>query len=483
LLAIVVALVAVVLLLAGGGSSYTVTAEFQNASQLVNGNQVVIGGSAVGKVTDIKLGDSGQALVTFTVDDQFAPLPRGTLATVRSYSLSGIANRQIQLQLPPDNRADGEIPDGGTMTQAETVSEVDLDQVFNTLDPRTVHNLKKVIRGFAISYTGVGGQANRGFKYANPFLSTSSALFGELNRDSQALGQLVVDTSQLSGAIAQRAPDVTQLVGNLDLMMAALASQKQALGTSVAELPDFMRNANTTFVNLRAALTDLDPLVRASIPAAERLGPFLDVLRQTASDAVPTINGLNQVVGAPGPQNDLIDLTKDQLPLEQAAVGSGSPDCGSNPVSDYGAAANGNFTEGAFGESVCALRNGLPALAFFRAYTNELVGWFDGFSHSNGTVNDANGTVGRVAVDLNTYSAAPLTGLPFIGPGVLPKPLSDQTNLDILTSGYTNKCPGANERPLGAVAPDDHSVPFYPDGSSPYTDPLDCDPTEVAPGP
>src|SRR3954452_12507500 len=125
-----VALLVVVLvvgyLLLFTGHEYTLTAEFENASQLTIGNQVVIGGAPVGKVKEIKLGDDGQALVSFTVDDDFQPLPRGTTATVRSYSLSGLANRQVQLTLPPDNKAGEPIPDGGTMTQAETVSEVDL---------------------------------------------------------------------------------------------------------------------------------------------------------------------------------------------------------------------------------------------------------------------------------------------------------------------------------------------------------------------
>ena len=40
-----------------------------------------------------------------------------------------------------------------------------------------------MIQGFADSYEGVGPQANRGFHYLNPFLSTSRRVFGELNSD------------------------------------------------------------------------------------------------------------------------------------------------------------------------------------------------------------------------------------------------------------------------------------------------------------
>ena len=276
LVALVAAVIAVVLLLRGGDEPYEVTGEFENASQLVPGNEVVVGGVAAGSVKTIELGEDGQALVTFTVEDEFAPLKRGTTATVRSYSLSGIANRQVQLTIPPDSEEGEEIPEGGTLDQSETVSEVDLDEVFNTLDKDTVADFKRVIKGFELSYDGVGEQANKGFKYANPFLSTSRGLFSELTYDQRAFERLIVDTANLSGALAQRAPDISALIGNLDLMMRAIGNQKLALAEAISKLPDFMRNANTTFVNLRAALDDIDPLVEAAKPAVRELDPFID---------------------------------------------------------------------------------------------------------------------------------------------------------------------------------------------------------------
>ena len=62
-----------------------------------------------------------------------------------------------------------------------------------------------------------------------------------------------------------------------------------------------MRNANTTFVNLRAALDDVDPLVDASKPAARELRPFLAQLRAAAADAVPTVTDLDAIVKRPAP--------------------------------------------------------------------------------------------------------------------------------------------------------------------------------------
>jgi phospholipid/cholesterol/gamma-HCH transport system substrate-binding protein len=468
----IVALVAIVVgvpLLGGcGGVSYQVTGEFENASQLVPGNEVVVGGVAVGSVKSIELGEDGQALVDFTVEDEYAPLKRGTVATVRSYSLSGIANRQIQLTIPPDSEAGEEIPPNGKLSQSETVSEVDLDEVFNTLDKETVADVKNVIKGFETSYDGVAKQANEGFKYANPFLSTSRGLFAELTYDERALQNLIVDTSKLSGALAERAPDISALVGNLNTMMSAIGNQKLALAEAIGKFPDFMRNANTTFVNLRAALDDTDPLVEASYPAVDELGPFIDKLRPTIADAVPTIRDLDAIVQRPGHANDLVELTRDQVSLAKRAIGSGAPDCGGGDLSDpENGAGDDDFHQGAFGESVCALTNGNGTLAMFRPYTPELVGWFDDFSHP-GTI-DALGGVGRIGTSFNQFSVS-ANGFPDIGSPVDPNTLygpggTMQNDLDF-------KCPGAEERPL---------PPSVGEGGNVFTDSgnLDCDPDDV----
>ena len=462
------AIAVAIVLVNGGGSSYEVTAKFENASQIVGGEEVVVAGTPAGSVEDIALGPNGEALVTFSVEDDYAPLRRGTTATVPSFSLSGIANRQVELTLPPNGQAGEEIADGGVMEQSETVSEVDLDQIFNTLDDRTVEDLKKVIKGFEVSYDGVGKQANRGFRYLNPFLSTSRRVFGELTRDERAFERLLVDTSRLSGALAERRDDVSLLVGNLNRMMGALGRQKVALARSVGELPGFMRNFNTTAVNLRATLDDVDPLVDASKPVARELRPFFREFRGAAADLVPTVRDLDAIVKRRRPDNDLVDLTRLNVPLEEHAVGKGSPDCGDDPSADFNRAADDDFDQGAFGESVCSLRNGLPNLAFFRPYTPELVGWFDDFGHSGQY--DANGGYGRFSTLFNAFTPS-TTGLVIPTPENLIDP--DTVFDDLLDTGNLRRCPGANERDPG-----DGSTPFGPSDGGP-----DCDESQVPTGP
>jgi phospholipid/cholesterol/gamma-HCH transport system substrate-binding protein len=458
--AVAVAALAVTIVLLASRDEYTVTASFENASQLVGGEQVVVAGTPVGSVEEVALGPRQTALVTFTVsDDDYAPLPGGTTARIAPMSLAGIANRQVQLALPSGDQAGEEIPDGGTIRLADTQAAVELDQLFNTLDDRTVRNLKKVIRGLEASYDGVGTQANRGFRYLNPFLSASRRLFGELTSDERALERMLVDTSQLSGALASRRDDVSALVHNLNLMMGAIASRKESLSAAVGELPGFMRSFNTTAVNLRAALDDVDPLVDAAKPVAPLLRPFFRELRGASSRLVPTVRDLDRVVRRGGKDNDLVEFTRLQVPLSRIALG---------PVHRDGTkrGADRPSRPGAFPETERALRDSLPQLAFLRPYTPELVGWFDDFGHSG--IYDANGGIGRISTTFNSFSAA--------SPGVpsLFQPPIDPSTVfgSLLDTGNLERCPGANERDPG-------------DGSTPFTEGgrLDCDPSQVPVGP
>jgi phospholipid/cholesterol/gamma-HCH transport system substrate-binding protein len=458
ILALIGAIIVILLLVLGGGSTYAVTAQFQNASQLVTGNNVNVAGVPVGSIKEISLSDDGQALVKMEISDPaYTPLPAGTHATVRSQSLSGIANRYVDLTLPthPDGQT---IDSGGQISQAETTSEVDLDQLFNTLDKPTVSHLQEVIRGFARAYTGVGAKANRGFYYLNPFLSTSRRVFSELNSDQANLEGLVVDAAGLTSTLDQKSPEISSLVANLNGMLGTIGSQQSSLASAVAQLPDFMRQFNTTAFNLRAALDDVQPLVNASRPVARKLHPFTKRLRGFARDAVPTVKGLNGIIKRPGQANDLIELTQLQDPLAQIGVG---------PVTR-----NGASRPGALPASADSLKNSLPQLSTLRAYSPELTGWFDDFGHSG--FPDAFGGIGRISTTVNAFTPS-VSGPTVCGPiEILVPGVCDVLNPAQLLSQLgikdVKRCPGANERGLT----DDQLT----QGGT-----LDCDPSQTPLGP
>src|SRR5204862_1154283 len=138
--------------------------------------------------------------------------------------------------------------------------------------------------------------------------------------DSPTLSRFLVDSAKLVTAIAQKRDALASFVSNANGTFRALGNQRAALAQAIAALPAFMRQANTTFVNLRAALDDVDPLVNASKPVAKRLQPFLRQLRPLANDARPTVRDLARVVLYPGKNNDLFNLEESFPPLASIAL-------------------------------------------------------------------------------------------------------------------------------------------------------------------
>ena len=61
------------------------------------------------------------------------------------------ASRYVEVHLPPGSGGPT-IPDGGVVDTDKTTSAVDLDQIFNTFDPRTRRALTRFIRGSAAQY-------------------------------------------------------------------------------------------------------------------------------------------------------------------------------------------------------------------------------------------------------------------------------------------------------------------------------------------
>jgi phospholipid/cholesterol/gamma-HCH transport system substrate-binding protein len=404
---------AALLLFVGGDDDYVVEAEFMNGGQLGEGNGVRVAGATVGKVEEIRISDDGQAIVRFSVDEEYAPLRRGTRAIIKQTSLSGIANRFVDLYLGPAGGA--EIEDGGRLSVDETQTAVELDQLFNIFEPKTRKSTQDFIEGSAEIFHGRGDQLRRAVKYLNPSLSTGTRLFRELSRDEPLLERFLVDSAQFVGALAERRDDLRSLVSNANTTFRALGNQQQALAESIELLPPFMRRANTTFVNLRTALDDVDPLVEVSKPAVRRLGPFLDAARAFAADAEPTIRDLRITIRRRGRSNDLIELIRSFPPLARAALDRRR--------------VNGAVRRGAFPESEEALRDASETISLLRPYTPDLVGWFEDFSGTGAY--DAAGGFSRSQLNLTEiiYGPEPRMDQFKRCPGGGDAPASDGTNV------------------------------------------------------
>lgn len=373
--------VAALVMFGAAGDGYRVGLTLPNAGQLVEGNQVKVGGVPVGLVEEILLSDDGRAAMELSIlDEGLAPLHEGTTATLRSTSLAGIANRYLALHPGPNDAP--EIPDGGEIPAEDGRAAVDLDQVLNTLGPATQADLRAAVRESASIFEDedTARQVNEALEVLNPALSQGAATARELARDRRELERLLVESAQVSSAIASRPEDLEELVGNALAATGELARESEAIESSLERLPPTLRRTNTTLVNLRGTIRDLRPAVREARPAAPLLSETLTRLRPIARAALPEVRALRRTIDRPRSSADLMGVLRGLEEVARVAVP-------------------------AFDSTVKVVADAMPVVRDARPYTPELFGGLvNGFGGTTAGYYDANGHYARISVQSSVYS-------------------------------------------------------------------------------
>lgn len=438
-LAIAIAIAVVAFVILRGDGTYTVTASFENAGQLVNRSDVTVGGDSVGKVTDIILTPDNRAKIVMEINrPDLTPFHVGTTATIRAVSLAGVANRLVELRLGPNNAPS--IPEGGALRVENTKAPVDLDELINALDPKTLKGLQSVVRGFADQWRddpatliNESTYANKGIRNLSPALAAWAEVTAELSRDEQTLAGFLDEASRTVQIVATRRDDLTDLVSNANTAARAFAAQSAALDRAFAVLPDVMRRGAATLAEFRGMLDDFDAFIDEAEPATRDLAPFLAELRTLLVRAEPTMRDLSRMIRESGKYNDLTDLFDNQKLVTKKA-------------------------EKTFPRAISGMRSGEPILDFLRPYVPEFTAWVSHFATIAGSY-DANGHYARAQVAFGAFSTAPNPG--FLT--AIADPLSE------FEHGQVRRCPGGAIQPAG-------------DGSNPFLDTgADCDPATGLP--
>jgi phospholipid/cholesterol/gamma-HCH transport system substrate-binding protein len=428
--ALAIVVIAVLLVVLGGSGGATYKLEFAEGDQLVRGNQVQVGGVPVGSVTNLELTHDYKAIVTIHVNSSLTPLHAGTTAQVRVPSLSSVANRYIALSPGPNNAQ--ALASGATLPASATKEVTDLDQLFNTFNPKTRKGLQQFIQGTAEQYVGTSKDLGPATEYFAPSLSATDHFFSELVRDQSTFTKFLVETAKAVTTIGARKDQLSSLVENANTTFTAVGSEQQNLAKGLKELPVTLRQGNKTFANLPSTFSALKKLVDASRPTVKPLEQLFTKLEPLLKTATPVVTNFATAFSQPGPGNDLTDFVR-ALPKLAAQLSSATP------------------------TAVRADTESIPITAFFGPYSPDLEGTLRDFGQT-AAYYDANGHYARVAPVFPDFSLGAKDNL---------TPASGAQALAPLKTGQLRRCPGAATQPAA-------------DGSSPFTDEekLSCDPSE-----
>lgn len=273
--------------------TYEIKVPFNEATQLAQQSDVRISGVSVGKVQNIEESPDGkQAQATIDIEDQYAPIPTGTRAILRTKTLLG----ETYVELTPGNAAGPKLADGATLASANVAESVQLDEIFRTFDTRTRAAFQEWMQEGAVAISGQGQSFSTALAGLDPFFTEFDHVFRLLDTQRLAVKQLFSNGTVALRALRGREGQLAGLIRNSNAVFQTTAARNRDIEALFRAFPTFEDEQRLTFDRLKAFALNSDPLFRQLVPAAEQLSPTLIAFSRLAPQAKGLFGGLETVI-------------------------------------------------------------------------------------------------------------------------------------------------------------------------------------------
>jgi virulence factor Mce-like protein len=296
--------------------TYDLNARVPDASGLIKGDNVRVGGARVGvvsKITPLSEADGASgAVLHLKLDKSVQPLPVDSKLLVRPQSPLGLK----YLEITPGRSTRG-FPTGDTIPlAASTPRPVEIDQVFDMFDKPTRAASRVNLDQFGDALAGRGQSLNQALGRLEPLVTRLTPVMRNLMDNRTHLDRFFPSLEQAAHEVAPVAAQQGELFVALDTTFTALSSVRgsiqqsisggpPALETATRELPaqaGFVRDSTELFRRFRPgfrslahASIDLAPAFRAGAPALRR-SPKLNGQLDTTLASLQTFAGDPRVV-------------------------------------------------------------------------------------------------------------------------------------------------------------------------------------------
>jgi len=281
-----------------GTDFYTVKAELPSGQAVVpgQGQTVNIAGVKIGEVGEVKL-ENGIAVVELQIKDEYRPIYRD--ATVLLRPKTGL--KDMYLALDPGTRRAGELPEGGRVTVANTLPDVNTDEFLAQLDSDTRAYLQILLNAGGTAFDDkVTGADSRFDQTAAQDLREVFKRFEPTARDGKRLTRLLIDRrhnirrvihnfQEFSTALAKRDDQLAALVDSANANFDAFASEEASLREAIRLFPGALDQTQQTLTKTSALAAELGPALERLRPFARELAPALQKTRPFFEETTPII--------------------------------------------------------------------------------------------------------------------------------------------------------------------------------------------------
>ena len=320
------ALVAVVLLTVSGcgssGGGYTVRAVFDDAANIIPGEDVKIEGTKVGVVGPVTPTATAKAAVVLDIETSgFQDFRSDASCTIEPEALIG---EKFVNCLPTQPRPEGtplppplhKIPSGHEgegqylLPVTNTSSPVDVDLLgdLNRLPER--QRFAIIINELGAGLAGRGSDLNAVIRRADPALRELDKVLGILAAQNKTLVNLAEEGDRALAPVAGVKQQISNFIVGVDTVSRASANQRGAIARNLTGFPPFLEQlgpamerfgrfaeqTTPTFTDLKAAAPGINQLF-TSIPAfAGSQTAFFQSLGKTAKTSGPALSSLQPLL-------------------------------------------------------------------------------------------------------------------------------------------------------------------------------------------
>jgi phospholipid/cholesterol/gamma-HCH transport system substrate-binding protein len=325
LLAMAAIAAAVLLSTSAGGTnaSYTVRAIFDDAGNIIPGENVKIGGVKVGTVGAVTATPQAKAAVVLNISSAgFKDFRADASCTVRPQALIGekfvdclpTQPRVAGTPLPPPLKRIGRGHEGSgqyLLPVENTHSPVDVDLLGDISRLPERQRFTILINELGAGLAGRGSDLNVVIRRANPALQELDRVLAILSSENKVLAKLAVDSDQALQPFAAVRERVADFIVQSNTVAQATARHRGALARNLALFPKFLRELGPSMERLARfadqttpAFTDLKVAAPGinkaftSLPAFSNSSTaFFKSLGATAKTSGPALTSIQPLLG------------------------------------------------------------------------------------------------------------------------------------------------------------------------------------------
>jgi len=245
-----------------------ISAEFSTAQAVTpgQGQQVVVAGIQIGKVTSVDLED-GHAVVGMDIEPEYMQLihPNAEFLLRPKTNLN-----DMTVEIDPGS-GKKHVEDGAHFPLSQTQPNTNLDAFLATLDADTRQYIQLLVAGGAQGIGGRGKQLSNALRRFQPFVHYTAKLNKAVAKRRVALSRVIHNFQELTTELGRHDAAVEQFVTSSRGALGNFANQQESVQAAFEEFPSALQAA-------RAGLASSNRFSQAAYPTLIRLIPQAQAL-------------------------------------------------------------------------------------------------------------------------------------------------------------------------------------------------------------